>query len=140
MAKAKKETKRVRYSPEELKAIKDAIIAGESPKVIHEKFGTSLVNIHYHKAQLKKQGLLKATPAVKKGVPAKAAPAKPTTSKPVATVAPNLKTKVKPAVASASSYDLPKGPVQFVVNGIKVIVEKNAKTVSVGKKSIKVEF
>ncbi|MFT4205052.1 MAG: hypothetical protein QM610_14200 [Chitinophagaceae bacterium] len=129
---------------EKIGAIRAAIIAGETARAIHEKLGTSIVNVHYHKNKLRKEGLLGDTPKSKPGrkpgtvVAKKAAPAKvvkAATTKPVKAAAP----KKAPVVSTPPSVIAGKGPVSFVVNGTKVAIEK-AKAVKVTKKAIVIEF
>lgn len=156
-------------SPERLEAIKAAIIAGESPRAIHEKYGTSIVNIHYHKTQLRKQGLLGDTPKSKAGRKpgaAVAAPAKKVTASkaPKATkvVASKAKAKAAPKataakVVKATKVAAPKavakkvpvvsaavtsgkGIVSVVVNGTKITTDKPVKAYKVSKKSVLIEF
>lgn len=153
-------------SPEKLEAIKAAIIAGETPRAIHEKYGTSIVNIHYHKTQLRKQGLLGDVTKVKtakKAAPVKAAKvaktpkvakaaapkavkatkaAKATTSKTtkVAKVAAPKVVAAKKTTTVAAPATSGKGLVSVVVNGTKITTDKPVKAYKISKKSVLIEF
>ncbi|WP_447642832.1 MULTISPECIES: hypothetical protein [Chitinophagaceae] len=147
MAKVQKTGKQVHNmnSPERLDAIKAAIIAGESPRSIHEKYGTSIVNIHYHKNQLRKKGLLSdakgkagrkpAATTTKKAVPAKAVKAATKVTKAVKTVPAPVKKSAPAQVAIAG-----KGLVNIVVNGTKITTDKPVKAYRVSRKSVLIEF
>lgn len=141
-------------SPERLDAIKAAIIAGETPRSIHEKFGTSIVNIHYHKAQLRKHGLLgdtKAKPgrkpaaatATKKAAPVKVVKATKVgrPAKAAKIVEPKAKAVVaKKVTATKSVVSTGKGLVSVIVNGTKITTDKPVKAYKVNKKSVLIEF
>ena len=150
MAKLQKNEKQLHNmnSPERLEAIKAAILAGESARSIHEKYGTSIVNVHYHKTQLRKKGLLgdtngkagkKAETAAKKAVPAKASKVakQPKAAKAAQVRAP--KAAVAKKVAATSSVT-GKGLVSVVVNGTKITTDKPVKHYKVNKKSVFIEF
>lgn len=129
MAKAKK-TVQVKLSPEKLQAVKDAIVAGEAPKSIHQRLGASLANIQYHRGELKKKGLLNQSPA-RKAVQPKQPTAKP---------APVLKkaAAATKAPAKAKEATRPKA-FKLIVNGVSVHID-GAGSVSVGEGFIKVDF
>lgn len=129
MAKAKKSVQ-VKLSPEKLQELKDAIIAGETPKAIHDRLGASLANIHYHKAELKKKGLLNSAPA-KKAVQSKKSTVKQAPVKKKAKVVSN-------ATVAAKEISKPKS-FRLIVNGINVDID-GAGSVSVGEGFIKVDF
>lgn len=128
MAKAKKSAP-VKLAPEKLQELKDAIIAGETPKAIHDRLGASLANIHYHKGELKKKGLLNPAPAKKAAQPKKGAVKQ-------APVAKKVKAAVEPVAAKEVSK--PKA-FRLIVNGVSVDID-GAGSVSVGEGFIKVDF
>jgi len=129
MAKAKKSAP-VKLAPGKLQELKDAIVAGEAPKSIHERLGASLANIHYHKGELKKKGLLNPAPAKKAAQPKRGA----VKQVPVA----NKVKAVTKAPVAAKEVSKSKA-FRLIVNGISVDID-GASSVSVGEGFIKVDF
>ena len=129
MAKAKKITQ-VKLSLEKLQELKDSIASGESPKSIHEILGASLANIHYHKAELKRKGLMK-NGAVKKPASVKKSASKSVTGKTSA--------KSAPSVAAAPKEKSKAKAFKLIVNGVSIQIE-GAGSVSVSEDSIKVDY
>lgn len=124
MAKAKKTSSRVLLTTEQLQSLKDAIVAGESTKSIHERLGVSIANISYHKGELKKKGLLIIKKSADNEVVKKASLKK---AKPVSKVSTINKETTKPK------------EFMLIVNGVSVHIE-GAGFVSVGENYIKVDF
>jgi|GEM_PF-5285296 len=162
MAKAQKSGKQqvsnTSNSHERIEAIRAAILAGDSARAIHEKLGTSIVNVHYHKSQMRKQGLLDNMPKGKPGRKVAATPAetpkaalvkaakatekvaaKPAKAKAVKAAAPVAKKAAKTAPATASATT-GKGLVSVVVNGTKITTDKPVKSYSVSKNSVLIQF
>ena len=131
MPKAKKSVS-LKLNPDKLQELKDAIISGESPKSIHERLGASLANIHYHKAELKKKGLLKGSTT------GKATQANETIAKP-ATVKKAAKASSKTATVAGPKIIAKREAFKLIVNGVSVHIE-GAGSVSVGEGFIKVDF
>ena len=112
-----KKSSHVKLTPQQITEMKNAIIAGDSPKSIHERLGISLANIHYHKNRMRKEGVLKAKRKSSAGSVKKATP--------VSQITETIRTK-------KSGFNL-------IVNETSIHID-GAASVSVGKDYIKVNY
>lgn len=126
MAKAKKSAP-VKLTPDQLQELKDAIISGEAPASIHNRLGASLANIHYHKGELKKKGLLNSTGKSKPPAPAR---------KSAGAAKKETKLQTPPAPVKEKKHT---GSFNLIVSGVSVMIE-GAVAVAVGKDYIKIDY